>query len=130
MSMSDYLENKDLDTWYGKQFSAVPATIYFQLHSADPTDTGTVAQIAIPRASLTNNSTSFPAASGGSKTNGVKISWGTTQGQTWATATHVSLWDAPTGGNCLDYGALSASANVSDRVEVFMNAGSLTLTRA
>jgi hypothetical protein len=41
VAMSDYLENKALDAFYGRTFSSFPATIYAQLHTGNPGEAGT-----------------------------------------------------------------------------------------
>lgn len=132
MGMSDYLENKSLDFWYGKQFTTAPANIYVQAHTGNPGEAGTSnVHATFARATLVNNGTNWPAASGGSKSNGTKISWGSTTGVLGlADVTHVSLWDALSGGNCLDYGQLDAALAVSDRTEVAILPGALVITRA
>jgi len=131
MGMSDYLENKDLDLWYGRSGPAMPTNTYVQLHTADPGETGTSAvHASFARVLVANNTTNWPAASGGVKQNGLKISFGTTAGLTGlANVTHVSIWDAASGGNCLDYGALDASLNPSDRLEVAFQPGALKISR-
>jgi hypothetical protein len=45
-----------------------------------------------------------------------------------ATATHVAVFDALTGGNMLFYGALAASKVIASDDEVKFNASALTLT--
>lgn len=132
MSMSNHQENEILDHVYGNAPYVPPGTIYFQLHDGDPGETGTANVIAgLARAALTNNATNFPAASGGSKTNGAAISWGSTAGQnTLPNATYISSWDALTGGNCLDYGPLGGALVTADRLDVNIPMGQLTISRA
>lgn len=132
MGMSDYLENKDLDFWYGKQVTTAPATIYAQLHTGNPGEAGTSnVHATFSRAAITNDATHWPAATAAAKSNGLKISFGNTNGVLGlADVTHVSLWDAASGGNCLDYGALDAALAVSDRSEVAILPGALIITRA
>lgn len=129
--MSDYLENRDLDIWYGATAFTKPPTIYVQAHTGDPGETGTAnVHASFARIALTNNNTNFPAASGGVKQNGTEWSLGSTAGMLGlADWTHVSLWDALVGGNMLDYGALGAAVPTSDRVKVSIPAGSATWSR-
>lgn len=130
MADSNYAENRILDLILGGTALTPPATFYAQLHSSSPTDTGTGgATIAIPRVAIPNNPTNFPAASGGSKTNGLKWNWGSTAGQTTLLdATHVSLWDALTGGNMWKWGALDSPLPTADREEVNILPGGATFT--
>lgn len=131
MAMSDYLENKALDAFYGRTFSSFPATIYAQLHTGNPGEAGTAnVHGTFARVAIANDATHWPAAVAGAKQNGLKISWGGTAGVLGLPdATHVSLWDSLTAGNCLDYGALDAPLAVSDRAEVAILPGALTITR-
>jgi hypothetical protein len=116
MSKSNYLENKMLDHRYGGSDYTRPATVYFSLHTADPGEGGAGAEVGTgvwtnyARVAKTNNSTNFPAASGGTKSNGTIVDFGTaavTGGP--PTVTHVGIWDAASGGNLMDYGPLNAS---------------------
>ncbi len=104
MSISNYLEDKLLDTLRNQSFAVT--TVYAQLHTGDPGEDGT-SSVATEsdRVSLTWN-----AASGGSMATSATASWTSVAGT--ETLTHFSLWDAATAGNCLFYGSLSASASV------------------
>lgn len=132
MSRSTYLRNKDPDIWYGKIFApTIPATIYLQLHTGNPGAAGTsnvhpnIGRLAVP-----NDATNWPAASGGVKTNGLKLNFGDTTGNpTWPDATYVSIWDSAAGGNMWDFGQFASPLVVGDRVEVSILAGALTITR-
>lgn len=130
MSDSDYLANKLNDHVCGKTTFTAPTTMYAQLYSSNPGPTNTGAQISIARAAYTNNVTNWPASSGRSKTNGTKISWGSTAGVTgFADATHVGFLDASSGGDLLFYGALNAAMQLDDRTEIAILPGQLTIAR-
>ena len=131
MAISNYLENKELDHVYGRTTYTPPATLYVQLFTADPTDTGTGTPSLIGvRAAVPNDTTNFPGAANGSKSNGLKISFGSTTGNmTLVDCTHVGIFDAASGGNMLDYGPLNAPLQVADKVEVFIAAGGITISR-
>lgn len=131
MSMSTYLANLDLDARYG---SGTPATIYVALSTANPTAAGS--GLAEPsgngyaRVAVTNNTTNFPAASAGSKSNGTEIAFATPTGS-WGTVTHAALFDASSGGNMLDFFALDASKAIdASSAPVKISAGSMTITRS
>lgn len=103
MSASNYLENKMLDHVFGNTPYTPPATIYVALHTADPTEAGSVGEVSggsYARVGFTNNTTSFPNASGGSKSNGV-VGTFPTPTVDWGDVTYWSMWDAASGGNCL-----------------------------
>ena len=105
MSISNYAENKLLDTLGGTAFSV--STVYLQLHTGDPGEDGT----ANAAGETTRQSVSFSAASGGSMSSSGTVSW--TNLSTAETLTHWSAWDAASGGNALWTGALSGSATVA-----------------
>lgn len=103
MSASNYLENKMLDHVFGNTPYTAPATIYVALHTADPTEAGSVGEVSggsYARVALTNNTTNFPNASAGSKANGVSATFPTPTVD-WGSVSYWTMWDAPTGGNCL-----------------------------
>jgi hypothetical protein len=105
MSISNYGENKLLDTLGGNAFSV--ANVYLKLHTGDAGEDGT----ANAAGETTRQQVSFGAASGGSMTSSATVTW--TNLSTAETLTHWSAWDASTSGNCLWTGALSGSATVA-----------------
>jgi hypothetical protein len=102
MSISNYAENKLLDTIRGTSFSVTNA--YLKLHTGDPGEDAT----ANAATEATRQAVSFSAASGGSMASSATVEW--TNVSTTETVTHWSLWDASTGGNALWSGALASSA--------------------
>lgn len=131
MSKSNYLENEILDHILGGGDYTRPATVYIGLSTADPGEAG--ATLAEPsgnnysRVSVTNNSTNFPAASGGVKSNGTDITFPTPSGS-WGTVTHVVVFDASSGGNMLFWGALTVSKAINTDDDVVFPATTLTFT--
>lgn len=118
MSVSNYLENKIITD------NISNAAKYVALHTADPTDTGTVAEVST--SGVTRLSATFSAPSNGVTSNSADIVW---TGLTYAgTITHVSLWDASTAGNCLWTGALTASKTLASGDELKIASGALTIT--
>ena len=105
MSISNYAENKLLDTIRGTSFSA-PGT-FVRLHIGDPGEDGTSNNAS----NSTRQSITFSAASAGSMATSSGATW--TNVPTTETYTHWSLWDASTAGNCLWKGSLSSSAAVT-----------------
>jgi hypothetical protein len=112
---SNYLENKILDHVIGGGDYTRPATLYFALYTSDPTDADTGTEVtggSYARANLTNNATNFPAASGGSKSNAVAITFAAATAL-WGTVTHFGIRDALTGGNLLYYAPLTDPRTVN-----------------
>lgn len=87
-----------INAWLNHTFRAAtytaPTGVYAKAHVGDPGATGT----ANPSAQTTRYQVTFAAAAGGAiaMNNNPEIILTATE-----TITHVSFWDAPTGGNCL-----------------------------
>ena len=135
MSKSDFLENELLDHRYGGSDYVRPATVYMRLHTADPGETGSGAEVSTgvwtnyAAVAITNNATNFPAAAAGSKSNGTLIDFGTaTISGAAPDVTHASIWDAATGGNLMDYGALASPKTINDGDPVSVPIGDLVIT--
>ena len=131
-ALSDYLENELLDHVIGNAAYTAPSTVYIALHTADPTDAGTGTEVSgnnYSRASVTNNATQFPAASGGTKSNANAITFAAPSGS-WGTVTHVGVWDAASAGNLLWHGALTTSKAITSGDTAEIAAGDLDFTLA
>jgi len=116
MSASNYGELSVLDNL----FTGL-TEVFIALHTANPGETGATAEVsggAYARVSVPTDTSGFDAAatvSGlGTKKNAAIIQFVDPVGANWGTITHFSIWDAATSGNCLVYGALTASVDVSD----------------
>lgn len=105
MSISNYAENKLLDTLRNTSFAV--ATTYLKLHLGDPGEDGT----ANPAANTTRQAVTFNAASSGSMASSANVTW--TNVPNAETYSHWSMWDNATAGNCLWKGALTTSAVVA-----------------
>lgn len=137
MSKSNYLENKVLDHVLGGSDYTRPGTVYVALFTAAPSDTGGGTEVGTgtwtnyARVSVTNNSTNWPAASGGVKSNGAAISFGTaTMSPTSSTVTVVAMgiFDASTSGNLLFWSALTVSKTVNHNDTISFPTSSITIT--
>ena len=111
MSISNFLEAKILD--HVLRYSTAPytgaATIYLALHTTDPGEAGTGAEVS--GGSYARQAITFAAASGGS----IAMSDAYLEFSTMpaVTVTHVALWNLSTAGNCLWSGALTTSRTVT-----------------
>lgn len=124
---SDYLENKILDHILGNTAYSAPANIYFALMTAPPTDAGGGTEVtggSYARVGLTNNTTNFPNASAGSKSNGVDVSFPTATAS-WGSVTHVAVYDASSAGNLLFWAPLTAPVTVPNGGSLLFAAGQL-----
>jgi hypothetical protein len=86
--------------------SVTGITVYIKLHTGDPGLAGT----ANASANTTRQAASFSAPAGGSMSlSAAPASWSMTAPES---LTHVSLWDAPTGGNFIRSMPLVSSKSV------------------
>lgn len=134
-SWTDYLENEMLDHTLSASTYTPPATLYFGLwtsalfDSATGSTTGEVSTSGTnyARAAVTNNTTNFPAASGGIKSNGTTISYSTAS-TSWGTVSYVGITDAITGGNMLMWSDLGTAKAVAAGDTPSFSAGALTFS--
>lgn len=128
-SKSDYLENKMLDLVLGGQAYTPPASLYFGLFTASPSDAGGGTEVSgngYARVAVTNNLTNFPAASGGSKQNAAAVTWPTATGS-WGVVVAVGIYDASSAGNLLYWTTISSkTVDSNDTVSIPVN--NLTVT--
>ena len=90
-NLSNYAENAILDG------TAMPATLYAQMHTGDPGEDGT----SNVSTHTTRVSTTRTAASGGACTAAADVSFTNIQVTPASeTITHVTLWSASSNGNC------------------------------
>lgn len=130
-SFGNYLENELLDHVWGNAAYTAPATLYLALSTSDPTDDGS--GITEPsggsyaRLGVANNPTNWPAAVGGSKSNGVDNTF-VTATASWGVISHMAIFDAASGGNMLAHAALTTSKTIDNGDTVIFEAGNLTIT--
>ena len=132
-SWADYLENKMLDHVFGAVTYTPPATLYFGLSTTTIADAGT--GITEPsgngyaRKGVTNNTTNFPSAVAGAKTNGADITFDPASGS-WGTVTDFFIADALSGGNILAYGVLGTPKAITSGDTAKIASGALSLSQA
>jgi hypothetical protein len=129
-SFSDFLELELLDHVFGAATYTPPATLYFALFTAAPSDTGGGTEVSgnnYSRVAVTNNATNFPAAASGAKANGTAITFDTPSGS-WGTVTHMGVYDASSSGNLLAWAPLSASQAVASGNVVSFPIGDFDVT--
>lgn len=130
-SFSDYLENKLLDHVFGGTAYSAPGTLYLGLFTAAPSDSGGGTEVSgngYARKAVTNNTTNWPNASGGSKAVGAAQEFAAANGGSWGTITHFGIFDASSAGNLLAWGALTASKAIADADVFRFDAGNITIT--
>jgi hypothetical protein len=87
-----------------------PATIYLSLHTADPTDTGSLANECTGTAYVRKAIAFHAAATRAIQQDGVVTF--TQAGGAWGTITHWGICDAETEGNMLAYGAFAVQKTI------------------
>lgn len=104
--MSNFLEDNLLDHvlrgGVGGTSYPQPTAVYLALHTANPTDAGTGAEMA--GGSYARQVLAFGAATSGTATN---TGTATFTNLPTATVTHVALWDAVSSGNLLFHTSIS-----------------------
>jgi len=122
MSTSDYAENKIADHLLGTTAWTVPSQVYVKLHIGDPGEDGASSAAG----ETTRQAASWSSASSGSASLSGTVSW--TSVSTAETYTHVSLWDAASGGNCLASGAMGSSVAISSGYNFNLTAMTVTIS--
>ena len=107
-AMSNYLENKFLDHFLGTSSTSAPSNVYIGLHTADPTDAGTGAEVS--GNGYVRQAMAFGASSSGTASNSGAVEFPAASG----TITHIGIYDASSSGNLLFHAALTASKTIND----------------
>lgn len=124
-AISDYLENELLDHALGTGALTAPSGVYLSLHTADPTDAGTGAEVS--GGSYARQLCAFGASSSGTASNSAVEEFTVMPA---ATVTHIGIWDAVSTGNLLFHGALTASKTVGAGDTVRIDAAGVSVTLA
>ena len=121
MTIANYAEGKLLDAVFNN-VSFVVAQPYVKLHISDPGEDGTSGAAG----ETTRKALSTGAASGGQVVSDADLTW--TNVSTGETYSHVSVWDASSGGNCLWTGALASPKTVTAGDTFTIPSGQLTVS--
>lgn len=128
--LSNYSENALLNHVYGNVAYTPATTLYLDLFSTSPdfeAGTGGTSVLA-SRVAITNNTTNFPAATNGAKSNGTIIATSTnSSGSSWSIVS-AGIYDASSGGNLLVGKAFSGTQTVTVGSIFRFPVGSLTIT--
>jgi hypothetical protein len=126
-AMSDYLENKLLDTFLRGQSFTMPTTVYVALATATGSDTGCGTEVSggsYARVSVTSSlsnwagtqsagSTTASSGTGGTTSNNNAITFPSPTAN-WGTVTEVCVFDASSAGNLLFRTALTTSKTINN----------------
>ena len=123
--MSDYLEEKILDHTLGTADYDHVGTVYLALHTADPTDAGSGAEVDVARQAIDFNAAGTNSAGVTENTN-----IETFTSMPAVTVTHIGIWDHVSAGNLLYHTAVDASKAVASGDTITVAAGAITVTLA
>ena len=125
--MSNYLETKILDYVLRDTADWAPATVYLALHTADPAEDGSGAEVS--GGSYARQACAFDAthATGGNTANTSAESF---TGMPACTVSHIGIWDHASAGNLLFYTDVTASKTVGSGDTISVAAGAITVTLA
>jgi hypothetical protein len=130
MSAGNTYENKMLDVTLGSPASGMPGTVYVALFTSAPSDGAGGTEVSgggYSRVAVTNNTTNFPAAVNGVKSNGTAVTFPTATG-TWGLVVAWAIMDASSGGAVVFEGGLSPGVNITSGITPSFAAGALTIT--
>lgn len=128
---SDYYELQILDLIGGTAITP-PATLYFALYTAAPTDSGGGTEVTgggYVRLGVVNSPAYFGAATGSGKTNSTPLVWATPTAS-WGTVVAIGIFDAASGGNLLYWGTVTTSRLVDVGVPPRIEIGELVIREA
>jgi len=127
MAKSNYLENKILDYVLRDTADWAPSAVYLALHTADPTDAGSGAEVS--GNGYSRQAITFAAASSGSSASN-SVEEFTASGGSFGTVTHFGIWDASSGSNLLYHGALTNPKAIADGDTLRFASGAITISEA
>ena len=125
--MSNYLETKILDYVLRDTADWAPTTVYLALHTADPAEDGSGAEVS--GGSYARQACAFDAthATGGNTANTSAESF---TGMPACTVSHIGIWDHASAGNLLFYTDVTASKTVGSGDTISVAEGAVTVTLA
>ena len=126
MSFSNHLETEILDHVFGGNAYTAPGTLYLALHTANPDEDGSGAEVSTSGTAYARQTVAF-TVSGNTATTSAAVEYATATAN-FGTVSHVGVWDASTAGNLLAYAALTSS-KVIETGDVFrVPAGDLDIS--
>jgi hypothetical protein len=125
--ISNYLENALINGTLRATTYTAPAAVYVSLHTADPTDAGTGAEVS--GGSYVRRAATFGAPSNGVSTTTADITYPTATAD-YGTVGWIGIWDALTSGNLLYHTPLNIAKTISTGDTFKIVSGNLTVTLA
>lgn len=124
--LTTYLEN-EVQVWWsqGVTFDPAPSNVYLALHTQDPTNDATVGEVSATDYARLETSPSDWTVSGSGPTNvtnAVELKFPSAK-NSWGDISHISVWDALTGGNALWKGSLASTKTIATDDRFVLQAG-------
>jgi hypothetical protein len=126
MSFSNHLETEILDHVFGGNAYTAPGTLYLALHTANPDEDGSGAEVSTVGTAYARQTVAF-TVSGNTATTSGAVEYSTATAN-FGTVTHVGVWDASTSGNLLAYAALTSSKTIETGDVFRVPAGDLDIS--
>ena len=126
MSFSNHLETEILDHVFGGNAYTAPGTLYLALHTANPDEDGSGAEVSTSGTAYARQTVAF-TVSGNTATTSAAVEYATATAN-FGTVTHVGVWDASTSGNLLAYAALTSSKTIETGDVFRVPAGDLDIS--
>jgi hypothetical protein len=125
--ISNYLENALINGTLRATSYTAPAAVYVSLHTADPTDAGTGAEVS--GGSYVRRAATFGAPSNGVSTTTADITYPEATAD-YGTVGWIGIWDALTSGNLLYHTPLNIAKTINTGDTFKIVSGNLTVTLA
>lgn len=133
MAFSTFAANALLNCYLRGVAITPPSRVWVSLHTADPGITGANEISAVDWPGYARQdpagggavASGFDAASAKATSNAQAILFPEQDGTDPITITHLAIWDAVTGGNCLMTGALAAAKTINPTDEIAIRVGDL-----
>ena len=122
--ISDYLEKKILDYVLRDTADWAPSTVYVALHTADPVDAGSGAEVDVARQAIEFDA--CHATTGVTQNTNIE----TFTSMPAAAVTHIGIWDHLSAGNLLFHTPVDSSKTVGSGDTISVAAGAITITLA
>ena len=123
---SNYLETEILDHVFAGNAYTAPTTLYLALHTADPDEDGSGAEVSTSGTAYARQTVTF-TVSGNTATTDAAVEYSTATAN-FGTVSHVAVWDASTAGNMLAFAALTSSKTIETGDVFRVPAGDLDIT--
>lgn len=113
LSMTTFAANLALAFMFTGGTATRPTVWYAALHTADPGAEGTANEVLVASdADYVRKQVTFSTPASRQSTNSADLTFTPAIGAAAYTVTHMSVWDAATGGNCLSSAAMLVSRTI------------------